>query len=171
MINLITFSPTFVVFFICGMMSGKIAERRWLKEPTQLQWRVTLPSANILFCVREGCPIIFFLHFSYYLISLIDSLVGLLNLYKEFPNHPAIFCYAECKIKNNYDKEIFFNVLNVFHGSIFPYKKDLIRQRRCNQSTKEDRHLCPIVVFYTADLSSSIKRSYNTTHLREKSQM
>jgi hypothetical protein len=61
--------------------------------------------------------------------------------------------------------------LNVFHGSIFPYKKDLIRQRRCNQSTKEDRHLCPIVVFYTADLSSSIKRSYNTTHLREKSQM
>ena len=171
MINLITFSPTFVGFFICGMMSGKIAERRWLKEPTQLQWRVTLPSANILFCVREGCPIIVFLHFSYYLISLIESLVGLLNLNKEFPNHPAIFCYAECKIKNNYDKEIFFNVLNVFHGSIFPYKKDLNRQRRCNQSTKEDRHLRPIVVFYTADLSSSIKRSYNTTHLREKSQM
>jgi len=27
------------------MISGKIAERRWLKEPTQLQWRVTLPSA------------------------------------------------------------------------------------------------------------------------------
>ena len=24
---------------------GRIAERRWLKEPTQLQWRVTLPSA------------------------------------------------------------------------------------------------------------------------------
>ena len=171
MINIITFSPTFVGFFICGMMSGKIAERRWLIEPTQLQWRVTLPSANILFCVREGCPIIVFLHFSYYLISLIESLVGLLNLNKEFPNHPAIFCYAECKIKNNYDKEIFFNVLNVFHGSIFPYKKDLIRQRRCNQSTKEDRHFRPIVVFYTADLSSSIKRSYNTTHLREKSQM
>jgi len=73
--------------------------------------------------------------------------------------------------KINYDKEIFFNVLNVFHGSIWPYKKDLIRQRRCNQSTKEDRHLRPIVVFYTADLSSSIKRFYNTTHLREKSQM
>jgi hypothetical protein len=28
------------------MISGKIAERRWLKEPTQLQWRVTLPSAK-----------------------------------------------------------------------------------------------------------------------------
>ena len=33
-------------FFVCGMMYRKIAERRWLKEPTQLQWRVTLPSAN-----------------------------------------------------------------------------------------------------------------------------
>jgi hypothetical protein len=81
------------------MISGKIAERRWLKEPTQLQWRVTPPSANILFCVREGCPVIVFLHFSDYLISLKESLVGLLNLNKEFPNHPAIFCYAECKIK------------------------------------------------------------------------
>ena len=171
MINLITFSPTFVGFFICGMMSGKIAERRWLKEPTQLQWRVTLPSANILFCVREGCPVIVFLHFGDYLISLIESLVGLLNLNKEFLNRPAIFCSAECKIKNNYCKEIFFNVLNLFHGSAFTYKKDLIRQRRCNQSTKEDRHLRPIVVFYTADLSSSIKRLCNTTHLSEKSQM
>jgi hypothetical protein len=159
------------MFFVCGMMGGKIAERRRLKEPTQLQWRVTLPSANILFCVREGCPVIVFLYFSDYLISLIESLVGLLNLNKEFPNHPAIFCYAECKIKNNDDKEIFFNVLNVFHGSIFPYKNDLIRQRRCNQSTKEDRHLHLIVVFYTADLSSSIKRLCNTTHFREKSQM
>jgi hypothetical protein len=28
------------------MISGKIAERRWLKEPTQLQWRVILPSAK-----------------------------------------------------------------------------------------------------------------------------
>ena len=28
------------------MISGKIAERRWLIEPTQLQWRVTLPSAK-----------------------------------------------------------------------------------------------------------------------------
>ena len=28
------------------MISGKIAERRWLKEPTQLQWRVTLLSAK-----------------------------------------------------------------------------------------------------------------------------
>ena len=28
------------------MISGRIAERRWLKEPTQLQWRVTLPSAK-----------------------------------------------------------------------------------------------------------------------------
>ena len=28
------------------MISGKIAERRRLKEPTQLQWRVTLPSAK-----------------------------------------------------------------------------------------------------------------------------
>ena len=28
------------------MISGKIAERRWLKEPTQLQWRVTPPSAK-----------------------------------------------------------------------------------------------------------------------------
>ena len=158
-------------FFVCGMISGKIAERRWLKEPTQLQWRVTLPSANILFCLRKGCPVIVFLHFSDYFISLIESLVGLLNLKKEFLNHPAIFCYADCKIKNNYDKEIFFNVLNVFHGSIFLYKKDLIRQRRRNRGTKEMQHLRPIVVFYTADLSSSIKRSYNTTYLREKSQM
>ena len=30
----------------CSMISGKIAERRWLKEPTQLQWRVILPSAK-----------------------------------------------------------------------------------------------------------------------------
>ena len=28
------------------MINRKIAERRWLKEPTQLQWRVTLPSAK-----------------------------------------------------------------------------------------------------------------------------
>ena len=153
------------------MINRKIAERRLLKEPTQLQWRVILPSANILFCVREGCPVIVFLHFRNYLISLIESLVGLLNFNKEFPNHPAIFYYAECKIKNNYDKEIFFNVLNVFHSSIFPYKKDLIEQRRCNRGTKEMRHLRPIVVFYTADLSSSIKRFCNTTHLIEKSQM
>jgi len=83
------------------MISGKIAERRWLKEPTQLQWRVTLPSANTTI----------------------------------------------------------FSVI----------KKNLIRQRRCNQSTKEDLHLRPIVVFYTADPSSSIKRLNNTTHLHEKS--
>ena len=76
-------------------------------------------AANILFCMRKGRFVIVFLHFSDYLISLIESLVGLLNLNKEFPNHPAIFCYAECKIKNNYDKEIFFNVLNVFHSSNF----------------------------------------------------
>jgi hypothetical protein len=30
-----------------SMISGKIAERRWLKEPTQLQWRVTLLSTKI----------------------------------------------------------------------------------------------------------------------------
>jgi len=28
------------------MINRKIAERRWLKEPTQLQWRVILPSAK-----------------------------------------------------------------------------------------------------------------------------
>jgi hypothetical protein len=61
--------------------------------------------------------------------------------------------------------------LNVFHGSIFPYKKDLIRQRRRNRGTKEMQHLRPIVVFYTADPSSSIKRLCNTTHFREKSKM
>ena len=38
-----TKNPTFVGFFVCGL--GRIAERRWLKESTQLQWRVTLPSA------------------------------------------------------------------------------------------------------------------------------
>ncbi|SVB56456.1 uncharacterized protein METZ01_LOCUS209310 [marine metagenome] len=32
--------------WVVSMISGKIAERRWLKEPTQLQWRVTLPSAK-----------------------------------------------------------------------------------------------------------------------------
>jgi len=85
------------------MISGKIAERRWLKEPTQLQWRVTLPSANTT------------------ILSLI--------------------------------------------------KENLIRQRRCNQSTKEDGHLRPIAVFYTADLSLPIKRFYYKTYLRGKSQM
>ena len=153
------------------MISGINSREKMAHRTNSIQWRVTLPSANILFCVRKGCPVIVFLHFSDYLISLIESLVGLLNLKKEFLNHPAIFCYAECKIKNNYDKEIFFNVLNVFHGSIFPYKKDLIRQRRRNRGTKEMQHLRPIVVFYTADLSSSIKRLCNTTHFREKSEM
>ena len=85
------------------MINRKIAERRWLKEPTQLQWRVILPSAKT----------------------------------------------TQLSVINN----------------------NLIRQRRYNQDTKEMRHLRPIVVFYTADLSSSIKRSYNTTYLREKSQM
>ena len=37
------------------MISGRIAERRWLKEPTQLQWRVTLPSAKatLLFPIKK----------------------------------------------------------------------------------------------------------------------
>ena len=62
-------------------------------------------------------------YLSVYLISLIEILFGLLNLNLEFPNHLNIFCDAECKIKNNYDKEIFFNVLNVFHGSNFSLQK------------------------------------------------
>ena len=85
------------------MINRKIAERRWLKEPTQLQWRVILPSAKT----------------------------------------------TQLSVINN----------------------NLIRQRRCNRGTKEMRHLRPIVVFYTADLSSFIKRLCNSTHLREKSQM
>ena len=80
-------------------------------------------AANILFCMRKGRFVIVFLHFSDYLISLIEILFGLLNLNTEFPNHLNIFCDAECKIKNNYDKEIFFNVLNVFHGSNFSLQK------------------------------------------------
>ena len=135
-----------MVFFVCGMTA-----------------------ADILFCMRKGCFVIVFLQFSDYLISLMEILFGLLNLNTEFTNYPNIFCYAECKIKNNYDKEIFFNALNVFHGSNFPYKKDLIRQRRRNRGTKEMQHLRPIVVFYTADLSSPIIRFCNTTHLHEKS--
>ena len=80
-------------------------------------------AANILFCMRKGRFVIVFLHFSDYLISLIEILFGLLNLNTEFTNYSNIFCYAECKIKNNYDKEIFFNVLNVFHGSNFSLQK------------------------------------------------
>ena len=80
-------------------------------------------AANILFCMRKRRLVIVLLHFSDYLISLIESLVGLLNLNKEFLNRPAIICSAECKIKKNYDKEIFFNVLNVFHGSNFSLQK------------------------------------------------
>ena len=79
--------------------------------------------ANILFCMRIGRFIIVFLHFSDYLISLIEILFGLLNLNLEFPNHLNIFCDTECKIKDYYDKEIFFNVLNVLHGSNFFLKK------------------------------------------------
>jgi hypothetical protein len=76
------------------------------------------------------------------------------------------------------DENVFRGIASVagimfesFYNTCDPsrYKNDLIRQRRRNRGTKEMQHLCPIVVFYTADLSSPIIRFCNTTHLHEKS--
>jgi len=76
------------------------------------------------------------------------------------------------------DENVFRGIASVdgimfesFYNTCDPsrYKNDLIRQRRRNRGTKEMQHICPIVVFYTADLSSPIIRFCNTTHLHEKS--